>query len=104
MTKLLPALFMSLGPILLINLFSTPEIFAQNFETLVINLETATLLILRITLGIVVFSDLKRNWKLIGLAIFTMILPVAGVTLFIIRDFFVNQKSKSICRPKNLIN
>lgn len=44
-------------------------------------------------LGIILFIDLKKNWKLIGIPLLTIMNPVFGVTLFIVRNYYVNKNS-----------
>jgi hypothetical protein len=93
--QIIPALFMVLGPRYFIDFYSSPEIFILNFENTLINIERVTSVTLRSLLGLAVFLDLKQDWKLIALPFFTILSPIAGVTLFIIRYYFVNQKTEA---------
>jgi hypothetical protein len=67
--------------------------YANNYEHLVDSIDMIFFYFITSILGIIVFIDLKKNWKLIGIPILTILNPGIGVILFLLRDFYLNQKN-----------
>ncbi|MBC8489721.1 MAG: hypothetical protein H8D45_27190 [Bacteroidetes bacterium] len=91
LSRVLTGLAMMLGPRLLIEMYSSPEEYMNNFDALLSNIEIISFYASTTILSLVVFVDLKRNIKLIGIPILTILSPVFGVTLYMIQYYYTKQ-------------
>lgn len=80
-----------LGPNAFESILSSSGDPVNGFLKIVDVAELITSYLFKTLLGIIVFIDLKKNWRLIGIPLLTIILPVFGVTLFIVRNYYINQ-------------
>jgi hypothetical protein len=67
--------------------------YENNYEHLVDSIDMIVFYFITSILEIIVFIDLKKNWRLIGIPILTILNPGIGVILFLLRDFYQNQKN-----------
>jgi len=87
------ALVMVIGPKAFMSFIHNPEDFTNAFRRIVDIADLISYYFFTTLLGIILFIDLKKNLRLIGLPILTIFAPVISVTLFLLRDFYINKNN-----------
>ena len=75
------------------SLYVSCENFTNEFKRIAEIAEIISFYFFTTILGTIVFFDLKKNLRLIGLSFLTILSPVFGVTLFLLRDYYINQNN-----------
>ena len=73
--------------------FGSYEAYKTGYLNLMSNIETFNFYFLNIIIAIFILFDLKAYKKLIGIPILTAIIPIYGVSLFMIHQYYLETKN-----------
>lgn len=86
-------LVMALGPEVFLSSIMSSGDPANAFKHIVEVAGLISFYLFTTLLGVILFIDLKKNWRLIGIPLLAIMNPVFGVTLFIVRNYYVNRNT-----------